>query len=194
LKYFLRQTLGSIFLVLVTASFLMVNSFLSELLLFIALALKLGIAPFHAWLPSMVTFLSWEVLFLLLSIQKINPLIILSYLNYSNLIPSLAICSILLGSFIGLAQTQTRKILTYSSITQIGWLVLASSLNFFILSFYLLLYVFLLYPIVVIRKHFNLNDIKQLSFKKSILSLQVIFFFNLLSLGGLPPFVGFLPK
>ena len=160
-----------------------------------ALVLKLGGAPFHSWLPSLRRRLSWDSLFILLTIQKINPLLILrmySPHSYGVLMVS-GVISILLGSLTGLFQVQTRKILVYSSINQAGWLFFSILLSLKILSVFFFIYIISLLPVILSLRATNTNLLKQASLlpKKKV---EMILFLNLLSLGGLPPFLGFFPK
>ncbi|MGL6298504.1 MAG: proton-conducting transporter membrane subunit [Methanobacteriaceae archaeon] len=55
-----------------------------------------------------------------MTVQKINPLIIITRFRSSTFLIFLAIFSVGIGSLVGLTQTQTRKLLTYSSVNQVG--------------------------------------------------------------------------
>lgn len=165
-----------------------------ELLYLLALTLKLGGAPIHGWLPRMVNSLPWLVFFLLLTIQRINPLILLMVIHRNATILKLSILSLLVGSVIGLTQTRTRKIFAYSSINQIGWLMASLWVSSTLIIIYFIFYAILLSSVVLLCKETNVSFIYQLLSKKIDSNLQLIFFTNLLSFGGLPPFLGFLPK
>lgn len=194
LKYFLSQTLGSIVFVFSLIGLTIHHQSLTSTLFTSALILKLGAAPLHAWLPAIVGTISWERLFLILTVQKLNPLLLLSHHFYSSFCLTVGVVSLIIGSLIGLLQTQLRLILTYSSINQVGWMILALWSSWTLLFIYYFLYIVLLIPIVILAKQFNLNKLSQLISSKFSLGAQTLFFLNLLSLGGLPPFLGFLPK
>nr|UBK11840.1 NADH dehydrogenase subunit 2 [Ovalona pulchella] len=196
LKYFLSQTFGSILFLLSLLSPLILSSYSFEAILFgSALMLKLGAAPFHAWLPAMVSSLSWESFFMLLTLQKLNPLILLSYfLTFSFTYLFIGAFSLIVGALMGLIQTQTRKLLTYSSINQVGWMIISLWVSKWLMLFYFFFYVILSLPVIFMLKHFNINMLSQLTAKKTSNVLQMFFYMNLLSFGGLPPFLGFLPK
>jgi len=168
---------------------------IGKILIILGLILKLGSAPFHRWLPRIAGTLSWLTFFVLLTIQKFNPLIMIWYINYSSeLIIIFRVFSLIVGAIIGLVQTQIRKLLVYSSINQLGWLISAVWIRNKLLAIFFLSYCILLSPVIFYCHTANLNFLNQLIKKPFNFSLTVIFRLTLLSLGGLPPFLGFLPK
>uniref|UniRef100_A0AAU7YSS5 NADH-ubiquinone oxidoreductase chain 2 n=1 Tax=Potamanthus sp. 08HH02 TaxID=3126549 RepID=A0AAU7YSS5_9INSE len=203
LKYFLVQALASAMLLFaVLVSFIMTPSGLSSLPYIIlvplssALFLKMGAAPFHFWFPGVMEGLSWYGNLILMTWQKIAPVMLLSYLTtYSLLFSSVILISILAGSLGGLNQTSLRKIMAYSSINHLGWMIAASVMgdNFWLM--YFSFYSFLSLIMVLIFNQFQLSHINQAYALSTINTpTKLLLFGNLLSLGGLPPFLGFLPK
>lgn len=161
----------------------------------IAICLKLGAAPLHFWLPNLIDGLNWINTLTLLTWQKLAPLMVISY----SISPNLILLFILITSFVGriggLNQTSLRKILTFSSINHIGWLLTGIFFNNFIWLFYFLLYLITNLSIILIFKLLNIHHINQLFiFKNNSPLIKFCFIINFLSLGGLPPFLGFLPK
>lgn len=202
LKYFLTQALASaIFLFAVILIFILNNwenpllIRYRNLLISSTLFLKRGAAPFHFWFPEVMEGLTWYNSLILITWQKIAPLILLSYcLNY-NFLFFIIITSILVGSLGGLNQTSLRKLIAFSSINHLGWIT-AGLLNRENLWFtYFLLYSFLSFAIVFLFNNFKLFHINQIfSLFNNNTVIKFIIFITLLSLGGLPPFLGFLPK
>nr|YP_010535519.1 NADH dehydrogenase subunit 2 [Ornithodoros erraticus]UYB78275.1 NADH dehydrogenase subunit 2 [Ornithodoros erraticus]UYB78288.1 NADH dehydrogenase subunit 2 [Ornithodoros erraticus] len=191
--YFIIQALASS-LFIITTIFLSLSPYhylnLSYIIL-ISMLLKIGAAPFHFWLPQISEGLSYKPLLLLLSLQKIIPLYITSINNNFILIISI-IFSALMGSAGGFNQSSTRKILTFSSISHLAWilsLILLSS-NLWIL--YILIYFPLLVLIMQYLSHNNINHITQISSMSK--NDKVYMTLLLMSLGGLPPFIGFFMK
>nr|AIZ58568.1 NADH dehydrogenase subunit 2 [Ornithodoros costalis] len=191
--YFIIQALASS-LFIITTIFSSLSSYhylnLSYIIL-ISMLLKIGAAPFHFWLPQISEGLSYKPLLILLSLQKIIPLYISSINNNFILIISI-IFSSLVGSAGGFNQSSTRKILTFSSISHLAWilsLILLSS-NLWIL--YILIYFPLLTLIMQYLSLNNINHITQISLmsKNDKIYLTLL----LMSLGGLPPFIGFFMK
>lgn len=158
-----------------------------------SLILKRRMAPFHFWFPNIIEGLTWSNCLIIIIWQKIAPLILISYLilNYSLITIFL---SILIGTLGGLNQISLRKIIAYSSINHLRWILIAIYLNNVIWLNYFLFYWFLLIPLIY---YFNINKLFYFNQLYSIIyntKLKIILFINFLSLGGLPPFLGFLPK
>nr|QNE85790.1 NADH dehydrogenase subunit 2 [Musca autumnalis] len=198
LKYFLTQALASsVFLFAVILFLLNMNSdsnYLMEMIIFSALLLKSGSAPFHFWFPNVMEGLSWINALILMTWQKIAPLMLISYVIFKPLIIISIILSSLIGALGGLNQTSLRKLMAYSSINNLGWM-LAAMYNSNIWLVYFLFYTFLTFSMVFMFNMFKISYINQLFtlfFHEK--SIKFFLFFNLLSLGGLPPFLGFLPK
>lgn len=203
LKYFLTQALASNILLfsIIFYFFLIEKSLRFKWQLFInlifssTLILKRGIAPFHFWFPNVIEGLSWINNFILITWQKIAPLIILSFcLNYF-LFLTVAIISSFIGSINGLNQTSLRKLIAYSSINHLRWIIARILNNETTWKIYFIFYSFLSFAIIFIFKNFkiyNLNQIFSLTTINKFIKLFITL--PLLSLGGLPPFLGFFPK
>nr|AII02468.1 NADH dehydrogenase subunit 2 [Astrotischeria sp. MJT-2014] len=199
LKYFLVQSIASInfiFFVLLS-SFSMKMLFFNNLLeMFVnsSLFMKMGAAPFHFWFPNIIESMSWMNCFLLMTWQKISPMILLSYFFNKNFLICIVIITAFTGAISGLNQSSLRKTLVFSSINHLSWLLLAMMLSETYWNFYFVIYSFLMLVICFMMKMMNYTHFNQIFFSKFNLMLKMFFFFNLLSLGGLPPFLGFLPK
>nr|YP_010160580.1 NADH dehydrogenase subunit 2 [Grapsus albolineatus]QRH17766.1 NADH dehydrogenase subunit 2 [Grapsus albolineatus]UBD09502.1 NADH dehydrogenase subunit 2 [Grapsus albolineatus] len=198
LKYFLIQALGSALLIM--SSFILISTFeMASIFLFLALLLKLGAAPFHFWFPQVMEGLAWPQAFLLMTLQKLAPMILLSYLITSNLVTKMTIMAAMLtaviGALGGLNNMHLRKIIAFSSINHMSWMLMALSVGDSFWLFY-----FLVYTIIVLSatttfsslQTFTLSDLVQ-SERSSVFNSTLISM-NFLSLGGLPPLTGFIPK
>jgi NADH-ubiquinone oxidoreductase chain 2 len=129
-------------------------------------------------------------------VQKAAPLILISYLiDINTFTLRIILISTIVGSIGGLNQTSMRKILTYSSINHTGWILIAliTSENLWII--YYAIYSILALTVVSAIKISGVSFINQtIITNKEITLIKFILFTSLLSLGGLPPFLGFLPK
>nr|QYA18173.1 NADH dehydrogenase subunit 2 [Isoscelipteron pectinatum] len=197
LKYFLTQALASsIFLYsIIMMSSLNYNFNILEYIMNSALMLKMGAAPFHFWFPEVIEGLNWNTSIILMTWQKIAPLSMISYyFNYSFMI-LIIILSIMIGSIGGINQTSLRKIMAYSSINHVGWLLSSLLISNFYFLIYFSFYSFLSITIILTFKKMNFFHLSQIynSLQHSPI-LKFILFCNFLSLGGLPPFMGFFPK
>nr|AIE43262.1 NADH dehydrogenase subunit 2 [Aphyosemion bitaeniatum] len=162
----------------------------------IALALKLGLAPTHAWLPDIMQGLNLSTGLILATWQKLAPIsLFLQLNNNSYLTMFLGMTSILIGGWGGLNQTQLRKLLAYSSIAHLGWMVLILQFSPSLTLLTLLIYIvmtFSTFAAFMINKSTNISTLSTSWVKTPVLS--AITPLLLLSLGGLPPLTGFLPK
>jgi NADH-ubiquinone oxidoreductase chain 2 len=172
-----------------------------QTLLLTALLLKLGAAPCHFWFPSTIASISWTNCLILCTWQKLGPLalIIFPFTNTSQIkyITFLvAGINAIIGGLIGINQAHIRTILAYSSITHIGWIIGGFTTNSVLIPIlYFTIYSAIITPIFII-----LNSWKTLAFSQipqiiiNSLPVAVIFSVAILSLGGLPPLTGFIPK
>nr|UZC29837.1 NADH dehydrogenase subunit 2 [Microtus richardsoni]UZC29850.1 NADH dehydrogenase subunit 2 [Microtus richardsoni]UZC29902.1 NADH dehydrogenase subunit 2 [Microtus richardsoni]UZC29915.1 NADH dehydrogenase subunit 2 [Microtus richardsoni]UZC29928.1 NADH dehydrogenase subunit 2 [Microtus richardsoni] len=206
-KYFLTQATASMmFLLSILMNFKQLGlwTFLPDTyniimtMTFISLAIKLGLAPFHSWLPEVTQGIKLNVGIILLTWQKVAPLSILSQfyelMNHNLLILS-AIISVLIGAWNGLNQTQTRKILAYSSIAHMGWMVSILPYNPSLTTLNLLIYIMMTIPLFIMFHTHSFTSITSMSlmWNKMPMALPMVSLI-LLSMGGLPPLTGFLPK
>nr|AFH73473.1 NADH dehydrogenase subunit 2 [Basileuterus tristriatus]AFH73479.1 NADH dehydrogenase subunit 2 [Basileuterus tristriatus] len=170
----------------------------SSLILTSAIAMKLGLVPFHFWFPEVLQGSPLTTGLLLSTIMKLPPIALLYMTSHSlnpTLLTTLAILSTALGGWMGLNQTQIRKVLAFSSISHLGWMAVIIIYNpkLTLLNFYL-------YAMMTATIFLTLNTIKVLKLSTlmtawtKIPSLNAMLLLTLLSLAGLPPLTGFLPK
>nr|ABF01113.1 NADH dehydrogenase subunit 2 [Toxostoma redivivum]AEP94643.1 NADH dehydrogenase subunit 2 [Toxostoma redivivum]AEP94644.1 NADH dehydrogenase subunit 2 [Toxostoma redivivum]ATV82191.1 NADH dehydrogenase subunit 2 [Toxostoma redivivum] len=163
-----------------------------------AIAMKLGLAPFHFWFPEVLQGCSLITGLLLSTAMKFPPVTLLFMTSQSlnpTMLTLMAILSVALGGWTGLNQTQTRKILAFSSISHLGWMaaIIIYSPKLALLNFYL-------YVMITAAVFLTLNSIKTLKLSTLMTtwaktpSLSAMLMLTLLSLAGLPPLTGFLPK
>nr|ABF29457.1 NADH dehydrogenase subunit II [Myadestes melanops] len=170
----------------------------SCLILTTAIAMKLGLVPFHFWFPEVLQGCSLTTGLLLSTALKFPP-ITLFFMTSQSLNPTplitMAILSAALGGWMGLNQTQTRKILAFSSISHLGWMtiILVYSPKLALLNFYL-------YALMTAAVFLALDSINALKLSTLMTAwvkspaLSAMLMLTLLSLAGLPPLTGFLPK
>nr|YP_009663916.1 NADH dehydrogenase subunit 2 [Synthesiomyia nudiseta]QCW07949.1 NADH dehydrogenase subunit 2 [Synthesiomyia nudiseta] len=200
LKYFLTQALASsVFLFAVILFLLNLSKTNStqfmEMIIFSTLLLKSGSAPFHFWFPNVMEGLSWNNSLILMTWQKIAPLMLISYMMFKPLIMVSIIMSSLIGALGGLNQTSLRKLMAYSSINHLSWMLAAIYSSNLLWITYFMFYSFLSFTMIFMFNMFKISHINQLfSLYFNNKSMKFFMFFNLLSLGGLPPFLGFMPK
>lgn len=194
LKYFINQAIASI-LILSSITFLSHHLVFIVNTLCLALSLKLGVAPLHGWLVSVSNSISWFSLWLLLIPQKIAPIIIIICLTSSTFLLLILLISLtaLIGAIGGLTTPSIKKIIAYSSISQMGWLISALLCGRPIWVTYFIIYSLITSTILFTISFTKTNKINDLLLTKHNL-LKTIILFNILAIAGLPPFTGFVIK
>nr|ARH54208.1 NADH dehydrogenase subunit 2 [Crepidodera pluta] len=203
LKYFITQALASTMILFTILLSMNMNEFIPMhfnywmmIILNSALLTKLGAAPFHAWFPEVSEGLNWSNNLLLMTWQKLAPMILIMYNIHMTLFFSLIILfSAIISGIYGLNQTSLRKIMTYSSINHMAWM-LASMMNFqMIWLIYFIIYSLMVFNVIIYFWLMNIFYLNQLFLMMNSNKLiKLMFIFNFFSLGGLPPLLGFLPK
>nr|YP_008593718.1 NADH dehydrogenase subunit 2 [Epinnula magistralis]BAN83738.1 NADH dehydrogenase subunit 2 [Epinnula magistralis] len=163
----------------------------------LALALKIGLAPVHAWLPEVLQGLDLTTGLILSTWQKLAPFALLLQIHPTNstMLIILGLTSTLVGGWGGLNQTQLRKILAYSSIAHLGWMMLILQFSPQLTLLTLLTYFIMTFSAFLTFKLNKATSINTLatSWTKTP-TLTALAPLILLSLGGLPPLTGFMPK
>nr|YP_010372098.1 NADH dehydrogenase subunit 2 [Leucoma salicis]UOX27458.1 NADH dehydrogenase subunit 2 [Leucoma salicis] len=192
-KYFLIHSIASInflFFILMILTFKilyfsMLNNF--------TMSMKMGSAPFLFWFPNMIEGLSWFNMFILMTWQKIAPLIIMSYYMTYNLFILMEFLNTIIGALGGNKQTSLRQLMTFSSINHPGWMMSSIMISENLWIMYMIMYslmmstlclfFFYMYSFFINQMNlFNMNNIKY------------YFLINFFSMANLPPFLGFMIK
>nr|YP_011004702.1 NADH dehydrogenase subunit 2 [Perinereis wilsoni]WPT28342.1 NADH dehydrogenase subunit 2 [Perinereis wilsoni] len=202
-KYFIIQAIGSG--LMLTAGIMSINPVtlfnfhnLIPVIFFISMIIKLGMAPCHQWLPHVMTSISWSHCMILATWQKVSPLIMMIYIMPRNLyfmIAFIAMLSALIGGIGGLNQTQLRALLAYSSIGHMGWMLSTIECPSNLFAIYFSIYIAIS---IALMSMLNSNNMMMSKVPNSIINMSPMTFYMMMivifSLGGLPPFLGFIPK
>nr|QXG82712.1 NADH dehydrogenase subunit 2 [Eutropis multifasciata] len=167
-------------------------------MLTLALTMKLGLAPLHFWLPEVLQGTSLKAALIIATWQKLAPTALL-FMTHDSINPTIlltmGIMSTLTGGWGGLNQTQTRKIMAFSSIAHLGWMASILTLNPNIMLLNLTLYIIMTTPMFMMLMFTSSKTIKDLTTAWSISpQMTALMLMLLMSLGGLPPMTGFMPK
>nr|ATZ70019.1 NADH dehydrogenase subunit 2 [Conus calhetae] len=165
------------------------------------LSVKLGMFPFHYWVPSVMAGLSWVSCMLLATWQKLAPLfLLLSLCELSEMKELLVLfCmmsggSALVGGMGGLNQTQIRALLAYSSIGHLGWMTFAMLHSEWCMKLYLFIYLGITTSLFVSLWLKDSSTMKNVSSLKHFKIYYLVIMLLLLSISGLPPLLGFVSK
>ena len=182
--------------------------------LVIGVAFKLGAVPFHMWVPDVYQGSPTSVTMFLSSVPKIAAVAILIRLlidglgslqhYWSDLFMILAILSIAIGSLVALNQTNIKRMLAYSTISHIGFVLLGfvtgvvdgyGAAVFYVLT-YILMSLAAFGVIIALNKNgFEADQIADFQgLSKSSPWLALIMLVVMLSMAGVPPFIGFYSK
>ena len=181
--------------------------------LLIGIGFKLSLVPFHQWTPDVyegaptpvVAFLSIgsKAGVLCFTIRVLNLLFGSQVIFWKNLIEIFAILSLIIGNFSALSQRSFKRFLAYSSIGQIGFLliglVVGTEDGYSSLIFYLLVYLFTNFGVFACIILYSLKTGKdKIQDYSGLATTNPLFAFCLslclLSLAGLPPLAGFFSK
>jgi len=182
--------------------------------IFISLAFKFGAAPFHMWIPDVYHGSLITTTLLLSSVPKIAVFIILIKLLgnvfsgleifWSDIMKILAILSIIIGNITAIVQTNIKRMLAYSTIANIGFILLALSIgsyeSFIAAMFYTVTYVIttiLAFGLLsqLLSDNNAIEEIKDISGLAKYNPLAAFMLLVLmLSYIGIPPFLGFHAK
>nr|WHU29545.1 NADH dehydrogenase subunit 2 [Sephisa chandra] len=199
LKYFLTQSIASInFLFSTLLSMMTLKNFITDNLISIlinsSMLMKMGSLPFHFWFPNIMEGLSWLNCFILMTWQKITPMILLSYYFNMNFLLIMMILNVMVGTIGSFNQTSLRKLMAFSSINNLGWMLLALMISENLWMIYFIFYSFFISFLCFLFYILNIFFISQLFNFNLNFSIKIFILINFLSLGGLPPFLGFFPK
>lgn len=204
MKYFLIQAYGSSLLLLgyfftQRRGLLGVveGVYFGNYLIIFRLLVKVGMFPFHSWLPIIMGGLRWGACLVLGVLQKIIPLFVLRRVVNrvrGRFLLALGGLGSLIGGVGGINQSQIRVLIAYSSIGHIGWILVGLTFSFCIFCVYYVIYAITSSSLILFLKIYTQKNVGLSRF--SHISPFTIFVFGslLLSLGGIPPFLGFFGK
>ena len=194
--YFIIQSVRSTLFVGLMLFTLM--GFYNNFLLFglvLSILVKLGMYPTHVWVLRICSRMNWNDFLVLMTVQKFLPLSIFSIIRPSNFVVMI-FC--VLGAAVRVIScftlTSLQKILVYSSVFYMRWILLIVNKNFRISILFLRFYSVMLSLLVGYFNRLSCYRIQQL-FKKNISWGEATIGFVILSrMGGLPPTIGFTMK
>ena len=180
----------------------------------VGIAFKFGAVPFHMWLPDVYQGSRTPVALYIASAPKLAALALIMrilvdglgdlHAVWQGMIMVLAVLSLLVGNIVAIAQTNIKRMLGYSAIAHVGFILLAiftgTEQGYAAALFYTLTYVIMAagafgMVILLSREGFeaeDLVDFKGLNARSPWFALMMLFF--MFGMAGVPPWVGFFAK
>nr|YP_009987570.1 NADH dehydrogenase subunit 2 [Tropidocephala brunnipennis]QBZ38043.1 NADH dehydrogenase subunit 2 [Tropidocephala brunnipennis] len=193
IKYFIIQSFSSHLLVFsILMSSISLTPHKTSILILTSLLMKIGMSPFHFWLPEIMKNLKWKECFMLSTLIKITPMIFVNKMCSLNLMIIPMIMSMITGTMAGFNQFNLKKLMAYSSIFNLTWMTISFLTSKKLTLMFMVIYSLITYKIMKFFMKKNilyLNQLNHLNLKEKI-TMNL----NMLSLMGLPPMMGFIPK
>ena len=180
----------------------------------VGLAFKVSAVPFHMWTPDVYEGAPTSITAFFAIVPKVAAVALIFrfclepfkdfYSEWSQIIIFLSIASMFLGAIAAIAQKSIKRLLAYSSIGHVGYiligLVAANSAGIKGVSIYMTIYVVMniaVFTIILSLKYNNvfiekISEFSGLSKHKPLISLCIAII--MLSMAGIPPFAGFFGK
>jgi NADH-quinone oxidoreductase subunit N len=186
---------------------------IGQAMIFVGVGFKLAVAPFHVWAPDVYEGAPAPVTAFIATVSKgaVFALLVRYFANLGDevvqpffpALAAIAVASMFVGNLLALAQTNVKRILAYSSIAHLGYLLVAflagGSLGAIAVAFYLVAYFvtnLIAFGVVTVlsggREADELDDYRGLFWRRPWLATT--FLAALLSLGGIPLTAGFMGK
>lgn len=161
-----------------------------DILVTISIAIKIGAPPLHHWVVRASSFLPWGNLFVLLTAQRGAPLAVLIQITSKKVMIALAVARAIVGVFSQLGTRKIKIILVYSSISHRGWIIALTRLKLLRVTWYLAIYRAVRAALFRACHKIKANNLRDQGNTKSTPAIVV----HLISLAGIPPFIGFSMK
>ena len=192
IKYFIIQSISSSILVFSCILLNLNITFITFIIYLrvIALRIKIGCSPFHQWFINIVKTTKWKNRTILITWQKIAPVFLILY-QAKFLFYIFMILSVFIGRLSQINKRYIIEIIGFSSVFNLGWMILAISLNRKILFFFSFIYwssVLLVMLTIYKSKIIKINS----EFVK--ITEKWNYFIVIINLAGIPPLAGFLAK
>lgn len=181
--------------------------------IFVSFLFKLAVFPFHWWLADIYEGSADIITFFLALVTKL-PYFYIFYRLYFNIFSQFAIysyiltfcgvASILVGSLLALYEIKLKKLIAYSSIVHMGYMVLGLALGskmgtvvafyYFFIYIIVTIYIFSIFLLVRLSNDSTLRNVTDFVYLKNNRWLAIFSIVALLSLAGIPPLIGFYGK
>ena len=180
----------------------------------VGLAFKVSAVPFHMWTPDVYEGAPNSITAFFAIVPKIAAVALIYrfclvpfenfYLEWSQIVIFLSVASMFLGAIAAIAQSNIKRLLAYSSIGHIGYILIAlvaanddgvKASSIYMFSYMVMnIAIFTILLSIKVKNEYlvNISDLKGISKSNPIVSLCIAII--MLSMAGIPPFIGFFGK
>ncbi|MBM4211146.1 MAG: NADH-quinone oxidoreductase subunit N [Gammaproteobacteria bacterium] len=171
---------------------------------------KLGLFPFHSWMPDVYQSARIDVVLWVATLPKIAIAVMMlkliiatsSFIMYwQSMLLLVGLVSVAFGNLMALAQNNYRRLMAYSSIAHMGFFALAM----YVMSpegmagglFYMLVYILMSFITLGVILHVDRSEFFEIGQMRALMSvpqMAVVLMAGIFSLAGIPPFAGFMAK
>ncbi|WP_070988781.1 NADH-quinone oxidoreductase subunit NuoN [Halofilum ochraceum] len=191
-----------------------IGALLGLIFIIVGLSFKLGAVPFHAWVPDVYEGAPTAVALYIASAPKVAAFALFMRMlaeglgvlqaDWQVMLAVLAVLSLVLGNVVAIAQTNLKRMLAYSTISHVGFILLGLlagtaqgySAAMFYVIFYALVTAGAFGMIILLSRRGleaeQLDDFRGLNARSPWFALMMLFI--MFSMAGVPPFAGFYAK
>nr|YP_010990552.1 NADH dehydrogenase subunit 2 [Aplos simplex]WOW98866.1 NADH dehydrogenase subunit 2 [Aplos simplex] len=193
MKYFIIQSAASSLMIMTVMLYSIIENPLDEsIMMMTSLIMKMGLMPFHLWLPSTMQGLTWENCFIISTLQKISPVIFTSQTISMNTMKTPMIMSLIMSPISAIKQLSLKKIMAYSSISNTPWMIMSIKMSKFMFMMFMTIYS--ITTMMLMKKMKKMNILFYNQMKPSSTKSKMMITSTMLSMSGMPPLTGFFPK
>nr|YP_010564871.1 NADH dehydrogenase subunit 2 [Pallenopsis pilosa]UZA61326.1 NADH dehydrogenase subunit 2 [Pallenopsis pilosa] len=197
MKYFLIQAISSMMFIMLMMNmnnplYIMLNNNMITTLMMMSMMLKIGMFPFLFWYSEILSKASFLSMKLIMTLQKIIPMSMMMFMinkNTNMMFMLIVMINSITGSIIALNQINMKKIMAYSSITHMSWMIMSMFMDMSMFIIFFLIYSNILFTLLKFIKMYSIKSLNQMFMMKNLIMNM-----NILSMAGLPPFSGFMMK
>nr|YP_009728659.1 NADH dehydrogenase subunit 2 [Asobara japonica]QHR84915.1 NADH dehydrogenase subunit 2 [Asobara japonica] len=194
MKYYLVNSFSSMmFLFFVNYSLFDFNGNF-QTIMNLMMFMKLGMFPFHYWFIDMMNNMDWSMCFMLMVWQKYIPLMMIFYFYSIKLIILISLLGGLFSILMIFNQVVLKKLMGYSSINHMSWMLISIIYSFNLWILYYYMYMLLNLMVICLFMKYNLTEISSFHVFMDMNYFKFYLVFLMFSMGGIPPMFGFFMK
>nr|QPN50763.1 NADH dehydrogenase subunit 2 [Lycorma delicatula] len=193
MKYLIIQSMSSSIMMTSMIINAIINCPINEsILMMMSILMKMGMIPFHLWVPSIMQMMSWEMCMMMMTMQKMIPTIIATQMTSIKLMMMSMIMSMIMAPISGMKQTSLKKLMAYSSISNSPVMIFSLMISKQQFIFLLIMYTTINLTMMNTLKKNNINFLNQINNQTNLTKMSLMI--SSLSMSGMPPTLGFLMK